>query len=348
MKISLLLITLLLAMPPMGQTETAAAQAELRPARIRFIDFYGYAGLDVDKVRAALPIHEGATFPSLVALDAMRPQIEAAVRRVTGRPATEVSLVSPGEDVWLIYIGLAGTSTKSLPYNPAPKGTARLPTTALDIYRQVDEAFGRAMQRGAAGEDDSKGYALSSDDPGLRASQMAMHEYAAQHAEEIRTVLRSAADNEQRQIAAELLGYANQSKQQLADLVWASHDSDGGVRNNATRALGVLARSNPKVAARIPAAGFIELLNSGKWTDRNKASGLLLQLSQGRAPKLLAAMRAQALQSLLEMARWRSGHAYAARVLLGRIAGLEETRLQKLAGDNEQVDVLIKAVQRKQ
>jgi hypothetical protein len=62
---------------------------------------------------------------------------------------------------------------------------------------------------------------------------------------------------------------------------------------------------------------------------------------------LLAALRAQTLESLLEMARWRSGHAYAARVMLGRIAGIEETRLQKLVSDNARLDVIIKAVQRK-
>jgi hypothetical protein len=175
-----------------------------------------------------------------------------------------------------------------------------------------------------------------------------MHEYAPQHVAEISHVLRESADKRQREMAAELLGYANQSKQQIADLVWASHDPDEGVRNNATRALGVLARSSPTLAAQIPAAGFVEILNSGKWVDRNKASFLLVDLSKARAPKLLAALRAQALASLLEMARWRSGHAYFARVLLGRIAGIEETRLQKLVGDNAQVDVIIKAVQRKQ
>lgn len=277
MKNSLILITLLLSSTAAGQTGTTAAQAELRPARIGFIDFYGSAGLDVNKVRAALPIHEGETFPSLVALYAPRPQIEETVRRVTGRPATEVSIVSPGEDVWLIYIGLSGNSMKSFPYNPAPKGTTRLSATALDIYRQVDAAFLRAMQRGASGEDRSQGYSLSSDDTALRAKQLTMHEYAAQHENEIHAVLRSSADNEQRRIAAELLGYTNQSRQQIADLVWASHDQDEGVRNNATRALGVLASSHPKVAARIPAAGFVEMLNSGKWSDRNKAGSLLLE-----------------------------------------------------------------------
>jgi hypothetical protein len=175
-----------------------------------------------------------------------------------------------------------------------------------------------------------------------------MHEYAARHEDEIRAVLRSSADKEQRQMAAELLGYTNQSRRQIADLVWASHDADETVRNNATRALGVLARSSPKVAARIPAAGFIEMLNSGKWSDRNKASSLLMWLSQWREPKLLAALRAQALDSLLEMARWRSGHSYAVRVLLGRMAGMEEARLLKLASDNDQVDVIVKAAQQKQ
>ncbi len=348
MKNSLVLIILTLLLTIAGQTETAVAQAELREARVGFIDFYGSTGLDVDKVRAALPIHEGDTFPTLVALYDMRPRIKETVRRVTGRPTTEIAIVSPGQDEWLIYIGLSGHSLKSFPLNPAPKGTARLPAAALEVYRKVDAAFLSAMQRGATGEDVSKGYWLSSNDEALRAEQMAMHEYAARHEDVIRAVLRHSADNEQRQIAAQMLGYVNQSGRQIADLVWASHDPDEEVRNNATRALGVLAKSNPKVAARIPATGFIEMLNSGKWVDRNKAGGLLLALSQWRAPKLLAALRAQALESLLEMARWRSpGHAYPARVLLGRIAGIEETRLQKLVWDNEQFEVVIKAVRRK-
>lgn len=343
-----MLATLLLSLIASGQTETVAAQAEERPASIRFIDFYGYGGLDVDKVRAALPIREGETFPTLAALYDMRPQVEEAVRRVTNRPATDVAIVSPGDDVWLVYIGLGGGSTKSLRYHPVPKGAARLPAAALDIYRQVDAAFLSAMQRGASGEDDSKGYSLSSGDAQLRAEQLAMHKYAARHEAVIRAVLRSSSDAEQRRIAAQMLGYANQSERQIADLVWASRDPDDLVRNNAMRALSVLANSKPGVAARIQAAGFIEMLNSGKWSDRDKAGFLLDELSKWRAPKLLAALRVQALESLLEMARWRSpGHAYYARMMLGRMAGIEETRLQKQALDNQQVDAIIKAVEHK-
>lgn len=343
----LISITLLLPMVAAGRAGTAPPQSEARPVRVEFVDFYGYAGLNVGKVRAALPVHEGETFPSLFELVTMRPQIDEAVRRLTGRPATDVANVSPGGDVEFVFVGLPGSSTESFPYHPAPTGAARLPADAVEIYRRMDAAFMSAMRRGGTGEDDTRGYWLSPDDQTLRAEQLAMHEYAARHEGVIRAVLRSSADAEQRRMAAHLLGYANQSRRQIADLVWAGHDPDEGVRNNATRALGVLARSGRKVAALIPAGGFIGMLNSGKWTDRNKASALLDALSSWRPPGLLAALRARALESLLEMARWRAPHALYPRVLLGRIAGIEETRLQKMAKSNDEVDSIINAVGRK-
>jgi hypothetical protein len=342
------IIILSLSLSAAGLTGTAAAQVETRQAHVGVIDFFGYTGLDVDKVRSALPVHEGETFPTASALNDMRPRIEEAVRRVTGRPVTEVSLVSSGRDEWLIYVGLSGNNVKGSAYNPAPKGTARLPPEAVDVYMQVDAAFISAMKRGATGDDHSKGYSLSSDDATLRAKQLAMHEYAARHEDVIRVVLRTSADVEQRRIAAEMMGYVNQSRRQIAELVRATHDPDDYVRNNATRALAVLANSDPKVAAQIPAAGFIAMLNSGTWTDRNKAGGLLMALSGWRTPKLLAALRARAFDSLVEMARWHdTGHASSARMMLGRMAGIEERRLFELVYDNAQADFIINAARRR-
>jgi hypothetical protein len=345
MKRTLILTTLLLL--TVALRGTAAAQDEARPLRVSLIEFYGYGGLDVSRVRESLPVHEGETLPSPRALEAVRGKIAEAARRATGRPTTEVSFVSPGREEVFVFIGLSGKSFKSFPYNAAPKGDARLPAEALDVHGKAEAAFFRALQRGATGEDDSKGYNLSSDDAELRALQLAMHEYAARHADEIRRVLRESADAGQRGVASEMLGYTDQSEEQIADLVRASHDPDDGVRNNATRALTVLARSDPKVAARIPAEGFIEMLNSGTWTDRNKASSLLDALTQWRQPSLLKALRARAFQSLVEMARWRSGHASPARMMLGRMAGIEETRLSRLASSNDGAEVIIKAARRK-
>jgi hypothetical protein len=51
-------------------------------------------------------------------------------------------------------------------------------------------------------------------------------------------------------------------------------------------------------------------------------------LSKSRDPKLLGQLRSRALESLIEMARWQvAGYAYTARILLGRIASIEETEL---------------------
>ena len=147
MKSSLILINLLLAMTAAAQTKMIAAHSQGQQARIGAIEFYGYAGFNTDKVRAALPIREGETFPSVEALLAMRPRVEEAVRRVTGRPATDVTVVSPGVGLCLNYIGLSGDSMKSSPYNPAPQGMSHLPATALNIYGQADEAFLKPCRR---------------------------------------------------------------------------------------------------------------------------------------------------------------------------------------------------------
>lgn len=61
------------------------------------------------------------------------------------------------------------------------------------------------------------------------------------------------------------------------------------------------------------------------WSDRNKAAGALMALSDSRAPQLLATLRNEALAPLAEMARWESdGHATAAFLILGRIAGYSD------------------------
>jgi hypothetical protein len=334
---TLLLITLLLGVGCLGQEDHR---------RIGEIDFYGYSDLDLDRVRAALPLHEGDDFPdSDNAIFDMIALIRGALARVIGKAPTDVAVVCcDAQGRQMIYIGLPGNSMRNVPYNPPPKGAARFPERVTDLYQQTMEAWSKAVRRGSSKEDSSLGYALSTD-PELRAKQLATRKYALHHERLVLRVLVSSRDAEQRIAAAHILGYARQSKEQIAALVKAGSDADETVRNNAIRALGVLAQSNPRVAARIPPEPFIARLNSGSWTDRNKAGFLLDELSRGRNPKLLSQLRSQALDSLIEMARWRSpGHANFARILLGRIAGIEETRLKQLV-ESGHVEQIINAVQ---
>ncbi len=135
------------------------------------------------------------------------------------------------------------------------------------------------------------------------------------------------------------------SARQIADLTDAANDPDAGVRNNAVRALGVIAGSSPERARMISPKPFIALLKSGQWVDRNKGAWLLINLTASRDPKLLKQLRVEAMDALIEMARLRfTGHATIARRLLGRIAGIEESKLDMLI--NDQPDAIIDAARR--
>ena len=307
---------------------TAVGQEQ--PRIIGSVEFYGYAGLNLDQIRAALPLHAGDRFSGR---SATVEGITKAVTSVISRPPTDVAPVCcDAQGKFMIYVGLPGSSIKQTQYNPVPTGTTRFPANILDLYKQTMDATSAAVLRGAIREDNSQGYALSIGDSDLRSKQLAARAYALQHERLIRNVLNTSSDAQQRIVAAYLMGYAGQSSQQIASLVRASHDPDEAVRNDATRALGLLAESNPKVAARIPAGGFITMLSSGSWTDRNKAGWILAVLTKSRDPKLLARLRSEAWVPLMEMARWRSvGHASNFRILLARIEGIQEQRAQELA-----------------
>ena len=316
-----------------------SALGQEKPRRIGSIDYYGYAGLNLDQIRSAQPLHVGDPFPGPAETFE---KITKAVTSVLGRPPTDIDPVCCNrEGNYTFFIGLPGASVKETKLNPVPNGKLQLPPEVVQLYNETLEALSASVLGGNAREDRSKGYALSTTDSRLRAKQEAMREYATKHEDLIRDVLETSSEAQQRLVAAHFLGYANQSKTQIAALVRASHDANDVVRNNATRALGVLAESSPKVAAQIPATPFIEMLNSGSWSDRNKGGWVLESLTKTRDPKLLAQLRSEALTSLIEMSRWHSsGHAYTPRILLGRIAGIEEQRLTKLAGADAAEEII--------
>ena len=318
-----------------------AAFAQNEPRRIGSIDFFGHSGLNLDQIRSAIPLRIGSSYPGPGQTTSV---INKAVTSTIGRPATDVSSVccdARGE--FMIYIGLPGPSLKQTKFNPVPKGNTKFPPEILQLYTQTMDALTAAVVKGDAREDTATGYSLSND-PALRAKQLEVRAYALRNEKLIRTVLDSSNEASQRIVAAYFLGYARQSPAQIRSLVRASHDADEAVRNNATRALSVLAESGPQVAAQIPAAGFINMLSSGSWTDRNKASAVLLTLTSSRDPKLLAKLRSEALVPLVEMARWQnSGHAYSARIILARIAGIDDERARRLA-NADTADEIINAL----
>jgi len=299
---------------------------------LREIDFFGYKGLDVAAVRAALPFHEGDSFPPpKVKSDDLKRQVGQAINHVIGRGPTDVAFVCcDAKQNWVAYIGLPGESYQGLAFNPAPTGDARFRKDAVKLSDAVAGALESAVMHGHSTEDDSEGYTLS-DDPKARKAQLAMRDYALQHEDLIVQILTASSNAQHRAIAAQMLGYGRQSDRQTDALVNASLDADDDVRNNAVRALWVLAGAKPAAAQRVPPGPFIRLLRSGAWSDHNKASLVLMALTTTRDPQVLMQLRADALDPLLEMGRWRNiGHAEAALTILGRMAGIEEATLEQL------------------
>jgi hypothetical protein len=87
------------------------------------------------------------------------------------------------------------------------------------------------------------------------------------------------------------------------------------------------ARDKPELRAAIPVEPLVAMLHSLAWTDRNKASLVLMALTASRDSSVLALLDSGARTPLEEMARWNTQHGLAPFVLLGRIEGMEDEKI---------------------
>src|SRR6185369_9057570 len=199
-----------------------------------------------------------------------------------------------------------------------------------------------AVRRGSTAEDLTRGHSLMAD-PLAREIQLQFPAVADKNLPQLRAVLRNSSDDEQRAIAASLIGYAPKKDQITADLQFALRDADPGVRGNAARALvalAVYARLHTDSGIKLEPTWFIEMLNSLSWTDRERALTALEILTDTRDAQMLGQLRQRALPALAEMSRWKTlEHALPAFILPGRLAGLSEQQIQDAwtRGDRESV-----------
>jgi hypothetical protein len=229
----------------------------------------------------------------------------------------------------IVYVSVQEEGAKTLPFKPEPTGAARLPTEVVKAGEEFIEALTAAVRRGESTEELWNGQSVLRD-PAARSVQMRFIAWA-RDPEPLRTVLHHSSEASHRALAAHILGHAGDRGAVIQDLVEAMSDASEDVRNNAMRAVGVIARaqSDSSTPAPIPPEPFVALLDSVVWSDRNKASMALMELTASRDPALLRHLRREALVPLAEMARWKSeGHAMPAFTILGRIAGLSEDEIQ--------------------
>ena len=307
---------------------TAVAQSPGTPLEVGIIDLYGLNRVSAQQVRQALTISVGE---KIGMGDPPPPTLVKSERRLMLLPnvtAAHISRVCCDNGHIILFVGIQEHGAPTLKFRDPPTGTAELKPDVIEAAQRAQQAVITAIQHGHVAEDDSQGHALSKDDNDLRAAQERFVSYANRDTDNLRQVLRSSSNENQRAVAAQVLAYADNKQSVVDDLIYATTDSDSDVRNNAVRALGVMSStvaSPGHPAIHIPPGPFVAYLKSFTWTDRNKALFALMGLTAQRDPKLLAALHKQAMGPLVEMARWQSsGHAIPAFIILERIAGLSD------------------------
>ena len=246
----------------------------------------------------------------------------------------------------LIYIGLPGKSVRPVRYNQAPKEKLTLPDGLLQLHMQVDDLLFKAILEGRAAEDRSEGYSLSRDEPALRSKQLEFRDEVRKNEAEILKVVRSCAgrgatadcSNGIRLRAAD--GTANQARSSQPALTLMMV-----FETMRRERLPYCSSRSRNWVAEYRHGRFIDLLSSGTWSDRNKGLMVVQALTETRDPSVLRDLRSRTLVPLIEMAQWPKGHAISARLILGRVAGIDEQRLAQVV-DEEPPNTLLQAFRR--
>lgn len=316
----------------------SAALACAQGPRIGTIDFYGLRKVPESKVRKALAVSEGGVLPSSKA------DVEEQIEQVPG--VVEAHLEATCCDdagKAILYIGIEEKGAAHYNYRPPPTGDAILPAEIVPVYARFLGAVAVASRTGRVAEDLTQGHSLMSD-PDVRALQEQFVDFAAKYTEDLRKVLRTGANEEQRAIAAYVIGYGPKKDRVVPDLQYALQDPDDTVRNNAMRSLAafaILQRKQPDSEIKISATWFIEMLNSIIWGDRNNSAVALVTLTDTRDEKVLEQLRERAMPALAEMAAWKHlPHALPAYILLGRAGGMKEEELQDAWSKGQRTTVI--------
>lgn len=294
---------------------------------IGFVDIYGARKVTADEIRKQLAITEGGHLP------ASKGDMEERLEEMPGIVTAHIEAACCDEGKVILYIGIEEKGAPHFDYRVPPTEEIRLPEEVTSAYDEFLQAVRATKKSGQTSEDLSRGYSLIAD-PNVRAAQLRFVPLANTHFEALRKVLRNSSSEEQRAIAAYVIGYADRKTVAVDDLQYALQDSDDTVRNNAIRSLAafaVLAQKDKDSELRVSPTWLIEMLNSVVWSDRNNAAIALVNLTESRDARVLGQIRERALPALREMAGWQYlAHALPAYIVLGRVEGVPEEQLRDL------------------
>ena len=305
--------------------------------RVGDIEFYGLHKLSEQKLLHALHLKSGDPLPP------SKGDLEDELEKISGVVLAHVEAVCCEDGKTTLFIGIEEKGAPHLAFHSVPSGDAVLPDDVVEIYHQFLDAVRDAARRGSTDEDLTNGHSLMADEHS-RLLQFQFQDFAGAHLPLLQDVLRDSSDDDQRAMAATIIGYAPNKKEVVNDLENAMQDPDEAVRSNALRALNaiaVLSRLKPRLGIQVSPTWFVEMLNSIVLSDRTRAAKALVTLTDQDASAALDQIRERALDSVVEMAQWKNlQYALPPFILVGRLAGMNETEIQKAWTSGDRATVI--------
>ena len=306
------------------------------------IDFYGLRKVTPEQILNALHLKPGDPLPP------SKGDMEDALEKIPGVSEGRVEAVCCEGHRASLFIGIEERGGPHAAFHSEPSGSATLPEELMNSYLAFVGAVERAALRGETAEDLSAGHPMMSD-PVARSYPPQFIEFATNHLDQLRDVLKNSTEEYQRAAAAAIINYAPNKKDIAGDLQYALQDPAASVRANAIRsltAIAVLAARQPDTGIKISPTWFIELLNSIVLSDRVESAKALLTLTDRPDPSLLAQIRERALPELAEMARWKNPrYALPSFLLLGRTAGFTDQQIQDAWAKGDRARVIDRALE---
>ena len=290
-----------------------ACLAGAQAPHVRNINFYGLHKISAERVLREIKLHPGDPLPG------SRGDLEDRIAKIPGIFAARVEGVCcEGPDADL-FIGVEERGGPRVALRTEPAGDAALPEELAEAY----DGFVTAVKRAGTIRSSAE----------TRPAEEQFTAFAEAHAGELQQVLRTAANAEQRAIAAGILRFAPRKQSTVDDLQYALQDPDDTVRGNALgslRVFALLSVKQPGLGLRVEPTWLVELLNSTVLGDRMQSADLLITLTDGGNRAVFEEIRGRALPSLVEMARWENlRYALPPFVLVGRLAGLSDEDTQR-------------------
>jgi hypothetical protein len=299
--------------------------------KIGTIDVYGNRNVNTDTILQRSQIAEG---DSITQKKFLNGNIESNIRAIPGIKQAKTALVCCDKNGnYHLFIGVSESDSNILYHRLAPTLRIRLPNNYTNAYAQFSDKLSDAVQRGEADDSWSEGHSLIHYLPARRIQEK-YRVWADENFADLKKVLRSSAYEMERATAAVIIAYHYDKNEVVPELMYAIIDESAEVRNNAIRALAIIAyyaSLHPEKKINIPYMPFVRLINSVDWTDRNKGLSVLMQLTRSGNPDMLNKLKELSLPALKEMAVWKSeAHALPAYVILARIAGIPEEKINSV------------------